>query len=179
MDDIKTQIFSTPLLKVLDIILNSSDRELSDAEIASLVTGAKKSAVNNSLAQIAKMGVIKRSHIGRRCVNSLNLEHAWIPHFKIASNILAITPLVEQLKKNSSKIILFGSRASGTNRHDSDFDLFVITTEPGEISHAIRESPIDDRIQFVTKTPYEALSMEDTDPVLMQNIREGIILWEK
>lgn len=62
MDDIKFQIFSTPLLKVLDVILHSPDRNLSDAEI---VAGAKKSAVHNSLVGLAKMGVLKRTHTGR------------------------------------------------------------------------------------------------------------------
>lgn len=179
MEDVKNQLFSTPLLRVLDFLLQNSDLELNDSEIAGKITGAKRAAVHQSLVRLERMGIIKRSRRGRRCFNSVVFEQVWLTQFKITSNILVLMPLVEEIKKHSSKIVLFGSCAGGTNRHDSDIDLLVVNSEPEIIRRAVADFGLSDEIQLISKTPVEMLELESNEPVFVKQIREGVVLWEK
>jgi predicted nucleotidyltransferase len=86
------------------------------------------------------------------------------------------------------KIVLFGSRACGTNKPDSDIDLFVVlkkASEPkwkraGPIDEALRPLRIPVDTQIVVRTPAEidewrgaSLALETTA------LREGKVLYEK
>lgn len=179
MEDIKNSIFSTPLLRVLDCLLEKSGLELSDSEITDEVKGAKRAAVHQALIRLNEMGITKRVRTGRRCYNSIEYQNAWLIPFKIASNILAISPLVDQIKDISTKVILFGSRATGSNRSDSDFDLLVIAGDPGSILREIGEAPNADRVQLIIKSPEEMLAIEKDNAVLAAEIRKGVTLWER
>ena len=175
----KSQIISTPLLRVLDVLLQNQGRELSDAEIVGDVSGVKRAAVHLALTKLSRMGIIRRTRTGRRCTNSIDPSHAWLVPLKIALNLLAIEPLVSRLKPIASRVVLFGSRAHGTNREGSDFDLLVIAMDAAPVLRAIREVEETERIQPIIKTPGEMLELESKEPVLVQKIREGVTLWER
>ena len=104
---------------------------------------------------------------------------AWLAPLKIALNLRAIEPLVSRLKPIASRVVLFGSRAHGTNREGSDFDLLVIAMDAAPVLRAIREVEETERIQPIIKTPGEMLELESKEPVLVQKIREGVTLWER
>ena len=179
MEDVKYQLFSTPILRVLCFLLDSSDIEYSDTEITTKVEGVKRAAIHQALTRLSRMGVVKRTHRGRRCYNILNFENVWLTYLKIATNVMTITPLIDQLKEHASSITLFGSRADGSNRHDSDFDLMVVSNNPRETYRIAGDSEQGDRLQLIVKTPEEMLSLESNEPVLTKRIRKGILLWEK
>lgn len=179
MEDIKWQIISTPLLRVLDRMLQHSGEEVSDSDIIEEVVGVKRAAVHQALTRLAAMGITRRVIRGRRCYNELVLDEPWLIHFKIASNILELAPLVENLKGFASKITLFGSRASGANGSDSDIDLAVIAADPDAFLRTANRSNFADRLQMIVKTPEEMLDLDAKEPVLAKEIRKGIVLWEK
>ena len=179
MDGIKKAIFNTPLLRVLDILMQYPNVELSDSEITAKVEGVRRSAVHQSLVRLAGMGVLKRTHRGRRCFNALDPGHAWLHHLKLAGDILELAPLVEQLKGHSSRVVLFGSRAEGTARYDSDFDVVVVTSEPETVNRIAAGSDLSGRLQLVAKTPSEMLDLDSREPVFAANIRKGVVLWER
>lgn len=179
MEYIKNVIFSTPLLRVLDFLLEKSGLELSDLEITNEIKGAKRAAVHQALIRLNEMGITRRVRTGKRCYNSIDYQNAWITPFKIASNILTISPLVDEIKEISTKIILFGSRATGDNRSDSDFDLLVIAGDPNSILKKIGGAPNADRVQLIIKSPEEMLAIEKNNVVLSDEIRKGVTLWER
>lgn len=179
MEDIKFQLFSTPILRVLDFLLQHSEMELSDAEITDQIKGVKRAAVHQALTRLDNMDVLRRTHRDRRCYNALNITNPWLIYFKITSNILTLMPLVNQLKDVTSSIVLFGSRADGTNRSDSDFDVVIISADPGSVNRIAKECEFSEKLQLIIKTPMEMLELESNEPVLAAKIRKGIILWEK
>lgn len=179
MDDVKSQIISTPLLRVLDVLLQNQTRELSDAEVAGKLSGVRRAAAHLALMRLHRMKVIRRTRMGRRCASIIDPAHAWLVPFKVALNMLAIEPLVERLRPTASKVVLFGSRANGANREESDFDLLVIASDASAVLRAVEASDVAARIQPIVKTPEEMLELESKEPVLARKIHEGVTLWER
>lgn len=178
MENLKKLVFSTPLLRTLDFLLHQKD-EVSDIEITKQILGVKRAAVHQALTRLSHMGIIDRIRRGRRCYNILHQSNPWFLPLKITSNLLEIQPLVEELKAHVTRLVLFGSRAQGTNDAGSDFDLFVIATDKPAIVRIIDNSDLADRIQLIVKTEAEMLDLEESEPVFARQIRGGVVLWEK
>ena len=74
--------------------------------------------------------------------------------------------------------MLYGSCSKGTDTHESDIDILVIThakTEATRLTHAIK---FNRRIQWVIKTPQEYIVLNNKEPVFAEELGTGIILWE-
>lgn len=179
MEDIKSLIFSTPFQVVLDHLLQNSDLELSDSGVTEGVAGAKRAAIHHSLLKLDQFHIIRRNRQGRKCLNKLNQNLPWIAPLKIVSNILDLDPFITRIKDIAAKAVLFGSRATGDNQHDSDYDILIVSTQLEEITHASMQSTLSEKLQLLVKTPEEFLDFDNREPVLANHIRKGIILWEK
>ena len=80
-------------------------------------------------------------------------------------------------------VILFGSRARGDHRPDSDLDLFVVLDGPLRLSHDIDTAvealyPIQLQVDFpIHALPADAARYESGDRLLYRNVRkDGIRL---
>lgn len=171
-------LFSTPKLKVLDFLLQNPDLELNDTEITARVKGVRRSAVNMSLRDLARMGLIERTARGNMVMNRL-IESPFIHTLKIASNLLRVQGLVDQLKPQSSRIILFGSRAIGDSNSESDSDLFVVSDEAASVMNIARKFKFEGKLQIIVKSNAEWLSLPKDDSVFYATIKKGILLWER
>jgi len=173
----KHRFFSTPILKVLDFLLQNPDDEFSDSDIGSAGLGIKKSSINSALRFLSSIGWVKRKKVGKTAVNRLCQGEAIIGYLKIASNLLTIGPFVEECKRYSYKMILFGSRADGSNVSDSDFDILAVTHNADMVRKIW--SGADLSLQLIVKTPEEMIGLDEREPVLSMSITKGIVLWEK
>lgn len=171
-------LFNTPLWKVLDHLLQNPELELRDTEISLFLKTARKSAINVALRRLAEQGFITRRLLGRQAFNKLN-DSPLITHLKVISNIIAVKDLTDKLKPRCTRIILFGSRARGTHTSESDFDIFVVTSEREKVNKLIRTSMLEEKIQLVSKTPEEMLTFDEDEPALKEEMEKGIVLWEK
>lgn len=171
-------LFSTPKLKVLDFLLQNSDLELNDTEITTKVTGSKRSAINMALRELAKMGLIQRTSRGKMTLNQL-VETPFIQHLKIASTLMLIQPFIEKIKTVSVMIVLFGSRAKGTNITESDIDLFIVSENPSAVRKIAERFDFEEKLQLITKLPEDWLSLSKDDAVFYRTIKEGILLWQR
>ncbi len=83
------------------------------------------------------------------------------------------------------KIILFGSRARGTNREDSDYDVFIlkkgITNERtviGDVNVALYRNHIIDDIDLVAANPEKFQKHKDNKYLVYKDICEqGITIY--
>ncbi|MFA4817755.1 MAG: nucleotidyltransferase domain-containing protein [Parcubacteria group bacterium] len=169
--------FITSQQKILAFLGENSGEEFQEKEI-SKETGVKKSAVNLALRPLVKLSLINRRKIGRSSLYSADANNNLIREIKIILSILALNPLMEKLKSESMRVILFGSLATGKNKRNSDIDLFVLTNNPGSVRKIINESAFAERIQLITKTPAEMLKINKNKPLLFQEIEKGRVLWE-
>ncbi|MFH1653859.1 MAG: nucleotidyltransferase domain-containing protein [Pseudomonadota bacterium] len=174
----KKEPFSPSVWAVLHFLLQHSEKELIDAEIASEIDSIKKSSVHIALKKLAEMNILTRTPRGRMILNKLN-DTAYVNQLKIMSNLIEVEELMEKIKPFCEKIILFGSRANGSNTSESDFDLFCISTKPEKIRKIIANSSIAESTQLILKTPEEMLSFSDDEPVLNDEIKKGITIWER
>lgn len=175
---LKKNLFSTPMLKVLDFLLQHPEVELNDTEIAGKLDTARKSAVNLALRKLASLGMINRVPRGRMVFNTL-IESPIVTQLKVASNLMSISHIVEKIVPFSSRIVLFGSRADGTNDSESDFDLLVVTINEEETRRIIGKSPLAENIQLITKSPEQMLKFEEDEPVFSSQVKKGIVLWQR
>jgi len=173
----KGLLFSTTVLKVFDFLLQHPELQLIDTEIAGRLADVRKSAVNVALRKLAEIGFVERTPRGNMTFNKL-FDNPIIDEFKILSNLMAINPLVERIKRHCMKIVTFGSRANGTHVSDSDFDILIVTSDDKKILSAIRKDPLAELIQPVIKSPEEMLSFSDDEPALYKEIKKGRVLWE-
>lgn len=169
--------FTTAQQKILAFLGENAGEEFQEKEI-SKETGVKKSAVNLALRPLVKLNLINRRKIGRSSLYIADASNNLIREIKIILSILALDPLVEKLKSESMRVVLFGSLATGTNLPNSDIDLFILTNNPKNVRKIINESALAERIQLITKTPVEMLKINKNKPLLFQEIEKGKMLWE-
>jgi len=92
----------------------------------------------------------------------------------------SIQDVVAHIAKSglAKKVILFGSRARGDSRDNSDFDLAVEWCEPKSIEVMNLLSELDEKPFTLHKI--DLLSYNDATSSYVDEIKnEGIILWEK
>ena len=177
MNTIKKYLTATSHQKVLSFLLNHPSRSYMEKEIVK-ATKVSKSAVNEALKELAKDKFVLQEKKGRMSFYSVDLNDPIIRRLKSTENVSLLKPLIEQLKKISQKIILFGSLAEGTNVEESDIDLFILSNRSDSVQKVIQKSPLVERIQPVIKKPSEFIGFDKKKPLFYQEIERGIILWE-
>lgn len=83
------------------------------------------------------------------------------------------------------KIILFGSRATGKNREDSDYDIFILKSGIenerkliGEVDIALFKNDIGDEIDLVASTPEKFRKNKDNPYLVYKDIYDqGITIY--
>lgn len=177
MNQIKKYLTVTSHQKILSFLFNHPSRSFMEKEIVK-ATKISKSAVNEALKELAKDKLVLQEKKGRMSLYSADLDDPVIRRLKSTENVSLLKPLVEQLKKLSRKIILFGSFADGTNIEESDIDLFVLSDQLENVQRIIQKSPLAEKTQPVIKKPAEFISLDKKKPLFYQEIERGIILWE-
>jgi predicted nucleotidyltransferase len=107
-----------------------------------------------------------------------------VTEFKKMINLMLVEPLVEELKELSSRIILYGSCALGTDTSESDLDLFVVSNSREDVSNVISNFKFprgyeNIHIQTVIKTPAELLEGGESERAFIEEVERGILLWER
>jgi len=177
MKNLTKYIFFTAGQKVMEFLSINADKQYTEKEISDL-TGAKKSSINLALHILSKESLVNRKKVGRTSLYGADANHVIIRELKILHNLLSIYPLIEKLKPESQKIILFGSNAKGTNTAESDIDIFVQANDIKKIREIINSSQLKDKIQLIVKMPKEMLAINNQKPLFFQEIEKGKLIWE-
>lgn len=180
---ISKYIFSSISQKILKYFVLNYGKACYEREIA---RGAEVSygSANRVLNDLYKKGIITRKTEGNMKYYTLDLSNSYIQEFKILANMLLIEPLVEKLKNNTYKIVLFGSFSIGKDTQESDIDLFILTTEENKVREIIKKysySPkiANRKIQAIIQTPGDIMKKTEEDKVFMGQVDKGKILWER
>jgi len=110
----------------------------------------------------------------------LNISNPVVKQFKVLVNVSALHELLNHLKPNSRRIVLFGSCAQGTNVRESDIDLYILSSEKGIIKKIINDFNQKHvrKISPIVVDVNELIRLKKDDRPLYENIERGIILWE-
>ena len=171
--------FITPtLLKILYLFHEDPMRELHEREVVRQARISKGSA-NKILRRLSEVGVLNREIRGRMVFYSLNIKNAVARQFKVLFNVYSLNSLVEEIKQDCKRIILFGSCSEGTDVKESDVDLFILTNEKNKIRLKISAyRKAGKRIAPIIVDPNEFAKLRKEDKPLYDRILKGIVLWE-
>ncbi len=176
-------IIATSNQKILSLLAKFSDKEFYERQIARKI-GIAYGSANRALNELYSAGAIKRRQEGKMYFYSVDTSNAAIIEFKKLINIMLIEPLIEELKKISSRIVLYGSCAQGTDASQSDLDLFVVSNGKERVTEVISSFSFprgfeDIHIQPVIKSPAELMEAGESEQAFLEEVEQGITLWER
>jgi len=180
---LQSHLIATVKQKVLSLLVKFSNQEFYEREVARKL-GIATGSANRALNELFSSGVVWRRREGKMYFYSIDSSNAVLIEFKKMVNLMLIEPLVEELKKISSRIILYGSCALGTDDSESDLDLFIVSNSKEDVSNVISTFNFprgfeNIHIQSVIKTPIELLEGGESERTFMEEVERGIVLWEK
>jgi len=180
---LNSHIITTVNQKVLSFLTKFSDKEFYERQIARKI-GIAYGSANRALNELYSTGAIKRRQEGKMYFYSVDRSNATIAEFKKLINITLIEPLIEELKDISSRIVLYGSCAQGTDTSQSDLDLFIVANDKERATEAINNFSFprgfeDIHIQSVIKSPAELFEIGKSEQAFLEEVEQGIILWER
>ena len=179
----KDIFFSTNQQKVLSFLAKFSDQEFHEREIARKV-GISYGSANSVLNELFSDGILGRRQKGKMLFYSFNPGDPIFRQFKILVSIAMLRPLIKKLKALASRIILYGSCASGEDTSRSDMDLFIVSEEREKAMQIISHHRFMKGLEYikiepVIFSPLELLKSEKKDREFLSLIREGIVLWDE
>jgi predicted nucleotidyltransferase len=171
--------FITPtLLKILYLFHEEPMQELHEREVVRRARVSKGSA-NKILRKLSEIKVFNRSKRGRMVFYSLNMKNAVARQFKVLFNVYSLNELVEEIKQDCKRIILFGSCSEGTDVKESDVDLFILTNEKNRVKSIVNTyQKAGKRIAPIIVNSNEFIKLRREDKPLYDRILKGILLWE-
>jgi len=176
-------IIATNSQKVLSLLAKFSDQEFYEREVVRRL-GISSGSANRALNELFSSGVVSRRREGKMYFYSIDSSNAALTEFKKMVNLMLVEPLVEELKKMSSRIVVYGSCALGTDTSESDLDLFVVSNSKEDVSNVISSFKFprgfeNIHIQSVIRTPVELLEGGESEQTFIEEVDRGIVLRER
>jgi predicted nucleotidyltransferase len=169
--------------KVLSLLAKFSNQEFYEREVSRKL-GIATGSANRALNELYSTEAVTRRREGKMYFYSIDSSNAALTEFKKMVNLMLIEPLAEELKKISSRVVLYGSCALGTDNSESDMDLFVVSNSKEDVSNVISDFTFprgfeNIHIQSVIRTPAELLEGGELERTFMEEVEHGIVLWER
>jgi predicted nucleotidyltransferase len=176
-------LFATPELKIIKFLMSEPTTAFTPRVISSKLKGVRGlgglEGITATLEMLHGLGWI--DFVDNRRSVKLRNENGVVEVTKRLAAVCELESLTGLLSTVATRGILFGSRATGRYRSDSDFDLFLVSTRPEEIRRIVETHPLvavqGKAIETVVWTPDQYAEIEATDPRLHQKLVAGISLW--
>lgn len=168
--------FSKKSLELLAFLVRRPLTKMYGREIARSVN-MSVGGVNQILRSLAKENMLNVEKKGKMVFYTVNMENPEIKQFKILLNISELSPLINKIKRDSERIILYGSCAEGTDTEKSDVDLFVLTEKKDAVKEKIRLFKTSRKIVPIIVDRSEFTKMKEKDKAFYEQIVSGKELW--
>ncbi len=175
----KLSSFTPTILKVLEFFFENPTESFHEREVMRKSKVSKGSA-NKILRKLSNMEFLTREEKGRMVFYSLNMKNIAVRQFKIFYNVWMLKPLIDKIKQNAEKIVLFGSVAEGADVKESDIDMLIIAEEKNATKDRISEynRKSKRKISPIILDFNGLLKLKKDDVPLYERIEKGIVLWE-
>ncbi len=180
---LNTYLINTVTQRVISFLAKFCDQEFYERQIAQRI-GIAYGSANRALNELYSTGAIRRRQEGKMLFYSVDPSNAAITEFKKLINMMLIESLVEELKSISSKVVLYGSCAQGSDTSQSDLDLFIVSHDKEWVMQSIGNCSFprgfeDIHIQPVIKSSVELLEAGESEQAFLEEVEQGIVLWER
>ena len=162
--------------KIILFLGNYPERKFFTKEIAEKLR-ISLGGTHNALKYLAKEKIVKTEQKGNMKFYQIEEENPLVKQLKTTTVIEQLIPLVNRIKNDSEKVILFGSASRGEQTADSDIDLFVLTHNPEIIKKNIAKLKRGIPINPVIKTPNQWGELEIKEPEFYNEVKQGIKLF--
>lgn len=171
--------FATPEQRVMRLLLSEPTTTFTMRVLASKLKGVRgiggADGLKKILDQLEEMGLVQFVDNGRAvCLHDDEAPIRALKIFSAMCDLEGIRALAEPL---STKAILFGSRSNGKARSDSDYDLFVVSDSPDEVTRVITTHPLGRNIEVIVWRPDDYMHIDEKDPALAAKLGAGIVMW--
>lgn len=163
--------------KIIQFLSDYPERDFYSQEIANKIKCSKASA-SNILKSLSEKKMIFKKTKGHMRFYQINPKNPNVKKFKISAILERINPILPRLEKVSKKIILFGSGSRGEQTFNSDIDLFILASDKKETYATLKKLNYALNIKAIAKTFSEWSEMENQEPELYQEIKNGITLYD-
>jgi predicted nucleotidyltransferase len=171
--------FSTPEQKVMRLLLSEPTTAFSSRILSSRLKGVRGLGGVEGLWKVLEelQGIGLVDFVDNHRAVRLQDDNRVVQLLKVFAAICDLESLKKLAEPISTKGILFGSRANGKARSDSDYDLFVVSDVPEEVRKVAEHHPLGRSVEVVVWTPELYQDIDRTDPGLKLKLEKGIVLW--
>jgi DNA-binding transcriptional ArsR family regulator len=175
----KMNMFSKPSLQII-CYLGRRYRDGYYVREISRNLGISLGSASQSLRTLEEAGLVLKEHKGRLVIYRANMEHFLLREFKILLTLLEMDSFILCLKEVSSRIILFGSCATGEDTIESDVDIFIESDNKREVAmfHDRYQEEIPRKISLIILNASELSTLEKKDRPLYERINMGKVIHE-
>lgn len=171
--------FASPEQKLLRFLLSESTTVFSPRVLSSRLKGIRglggTDGILEILQQLHEFGIVQ-FHNNNREISICN-DHLVVQMMKTFSAVCDLDGIVSLVQPLSTKGVLYGSRATGKARTDSNYNLLVLSDSPEEIKKIITRHPLGRRIELVVCEPDKYPDFERKNPGIAQAVDSGIVMW--
>ena len=165
-------------IRLLIFLARYPSDEFYTKDLASRID-ASISGCHTALAGLLKDDLVNRRKEGGNVYWKANTDNPSILNFKVFINIQQLRGVISRLKDITSKVVLFGSCATGRDTYKSDIDLLIVTHDTEEVVNMLKGVHIDNRpLSPLIMTPSRLFDIKDDDRALYDEVRVGITLWD-
>ena len=164
----------TPTLRTLTWLGRNHRNSFYVRELAqklSISTGAASS----QLRILAESGLVTSEQKGRTLMYRADISQPLVREAKIFRNLAELTPFIADIRENVTRVILFGSCATGEDTEESDIDLLIETSDKSALQKIIarHEEEIPRKISPIIVSAEESGQLRIRDRPLYDRIRSG------
>jgi predicted nucleotidyltransferase len=171
--------YSTPEQKVLRLLISEPTTAFTPRVISSKLKGVRglggAEGIMAILTHLQELDFV--DFVDNRRAVRLRDDGTCVRFLKTLAALCDLENLRLMLQPLSSRGILFGSRATGRARSDSDYDLFVVTELPDEVKKIVARHPMASQVELIAWTPEQHEKISRDDPALERKLAGGVILW--
>jgi len=180
MADIRDFVFNKNPMLVLSYLTKNPRKNNMATHVAKALS-LSSGSVHAILKGLESSGLATSKRVGNAVLYEVDNNNPLIKSFRIFDNLLELKGLIDELKKYTRKIILFGSCSRGEDNAESDIDLFIMADEAEkDKAFKILSGHAGNRdIDHIIVDTLEFIEMEKSDAVFFNEIMKGIELWEK
>jgi len=172
-------IFNTPEQKVLRLLLLESTTTFNSRTISSKLKGVRglggAEGIMEVLAQFKELGLVNFLDNDRSV--RLRDDSSFVMRMKTMVALCELEGLKKDLQPLSERGILFGSRATGNARSDSDYDVFIVTKNPEDVKRIAHGHPLGKLLEIIVMDPSQYEKLQSTDGKLAEKLDKGVVLW--
>ena len=171
--------FVTPAQKIMRLLLAEPTTAFTPRVISSKLKGVRglggSEGILKILNELQTLGVV--DFVDNHRAVRLHDDNTSVQLLKSFGAICDLESLRSLIEPISTRGILFGSRASGKARSDSDYDMFVVSETPEEVKRVARGHPLGKAVEIVVWTPDQYQDLSKQDSSLEEKLLKGIVLW--